>query len=97
MTDTCASCHRDRPIATRGLCDACRSRCRRDHTIGGWGQVRADRAAEYAAWRRAGASVTSAAVYAGVSERTGWRYEADLRTSPRRDGVNEDQRREEPK
>lgn len=79
MTDTCASCLRVRPIATRGLCDACRSRCRRDHTIGEWGQTRGDRAAEYAAWRRAGASVASAAVYAGVSERTGWRYEADLR------------------
>jgi hypothetical protein len=82
MTDICASCRRDRPIATRGLCDACRSRCRRDHTISEWGQVRADRAAEYAAWRRAGASVGSAAVYAGVSKRTGERYEAGLRGLP---------------
>ena len=82
MTDTCASCRRDREIATRGLCHACRSRCRRDHTLTEWGQVRADRAGEYAAWRRAGASVASAAVYAGVSERTGWRYEAELRSVP---------------
>jgi hypothetical protein len=82
MTDICASCRRDRPIATRGLCDACRSRCRRDHTIGDWGQVRSGRAREYAAWRQAGASVASAAVYAGVSERTGYRYEAERRTSP---------------
>jgi hypothetical protein len=78
MSAPCASCRRDREIATRGLCDACRSRCRRDHTIGEWGQVRADRAAEFGAWRRAGASVGSAAVYAGVSERTGQRYEAEL-------------------
>ncbi len=78
MTSPCASCHRDREIATRGLCNACRSRCRRDHTIGEWGETRADRAAEYAAWRRAGASVASAAVYAGVSVRTGYRYEAAL-------------------
>jgi hypothetical protein len=81
MTDTCASCRQDREIATRGLCDACRARCRRDHTIGEWGQTRDGRAAEFAAWRRAGASVASAAVYAGVSERTGYRYEAGLRTA----------------
>lgn len=80
MIDTCASCRRDRPIASRGLCDACRHRCRRDHTIGEWGETRADRVAAYADWRRAGASVASAAVYAGVSERTGYRYEAELRS-----------------
>jgi hypothetical protein len=64
--------------------------CRRDHTIGEWGQVRADRAEEYAAWRRAGASVGSAAVYAGVSKRTGERYEAELRALPA--GVPETER-----
>lgn len=74
MTDTCASCRRVRPIATRGLCDACRSRCRRDHTIGEWGETRADRVREYAAWRRAGAPVASAAAYAGVQ--ASWRAAA---------------------
>lgn len=76
----CASCHRPRPIGTRGLCNGCRSRCRRNHTIAEWGEVKADRFAIYASLRAAGWSVGWAAWEIGVSERTGWRYEADLRS-----------------
>lgn len=75
--DECASCHRDMPIATRGLCDMCRHRCRRDHTITQWGEVKADRLAVYAPLRAAGVSVEVAAWEAGVSVRTGYRYEAE--------------------
>lgn len=79
MIDVCACCRRPREIVTRGLCARCRKRARGDGTIAQWGQVRGDRVAVFAAWRRAGAPVGSAALYAGVSERTGWRYEAELR------------------
>lgn len=74
----CASCRRPRPVASRGLCDACRSRCRRDHTIGQWGCVKADRVAAYASLRAAGRSSARAAWEVGVSERTGLRYEAEI-------------------
>jgi hypothetical protein len=84
MTDICASCCRDQEIVTRGLCAACRSRHRRAGTLGEWGEVRGDRAATYAAWRCADVSVASAAMYVGVCERTGWRYEADLKDAARR-------------
>lgn len=80
MTGTCASCRQDREITTRGLCDACRSRCRRDHTISGWGEAKAARLEIYASLRTAGWSVGWAAWEIGVSERTGWRYEAELRS-----------------
>jgi hypothetical protein len=75
----CASCGHPRPIATRGLCDCCRSRCRRDHTIGRWGEVKAARLEMYAALRAAGWSLEWSAWEVGVSVRTAWRYEAEAR------------------
>jgi hypothetical protein len=75
----CASCLRPRQIATRGLCDCCRSRCRRDHTIGRWGEVKAARVEIYAALRAAGWSVAWSAWEVGVSVRTAWRYESGIR------------------
>ena len=78
MTDECASCKKDRPIATRGLCDACRARFRRAGTIDEWGCVRDDRAAAYAALRDDKVSRAAAALRVGVSERTAWRYASQL-------------------
>ena len=75
----CASCERVRPLVTRGLCDTCRHRYERDGTIGEWGYVKADRVADYARLRLADYPVPVAASRIGVSERTAWRYEAQLR------------------
>ena len=80
----CASCHRrNLPIRTRGLCGGCRSRCRRNHTLSEWGEVKADRLAAFASLRSEGFSVGRAAWEVGVSVRTGERYEAELRTLTR--------------
>jgi hypothetical protein len=75
----CASCHHRRPPGARGLCNGCRSRCRRDHTISQWGEVKADRLAAFASLRNAGFSVKRAAWEVGVSVRTGERYAVELR------------------
>ena len=74
----CASCERIRPLIERGLCDSCRTLRRRDGTIGDYGYVKTDRMEDYADLRRFGESVAVAASRVGVSERTGWRYEAQL-------------------
>lgn len=77
----CASCEKVRPLVTRGLCDACRWLCRQDGTITQWGYVKADRLADYARLRWNGAPVPAAASRIGVSERTAWRYEAEIRSA----------------
>ena len=77
--DECASCGQVRVIAHRGLCDPCTNRYERDGTITQWGYVKADRVADYAWLRRSGELLTVAAARVGVSERTAWRYEAQLK------------------
>lgn len=79
----CGSCERVRPLECRGLCHTCREGRRRDGTIGGFGYVKADRVADFARLRMAGAAVAGAAGRVGVSERTGWRYEAELAAAGR--------------
>src|SRR5271166_2150819 len=79
----CASCERVRPLITRGLCDSCRHRYEDDGTITDWGYVKADRVQDYAWLRRSGETLAVAASRVGVSERTAWRYEAELATSGR--------------
>ena len=74
----CASCQRVRPIITRGLCSTCRHRFEWDGTITDWGYVKADRLEDYAWLRASGESLPVAAARLGVTERTGWRYEAQL-------------------
>jgi hypothetical protein len=81
MIAECFCCGLTRPIKSRSLCDTCRRRIRKYGTLQSWGQVKADRLAEYAELREAGASVESAAWDAGVSVRTGQRYEAELRAA----------------
>src|ERR1700733_5670202 len=85
----CASCEQVRPIITRGLCSTCRHRFEWDGTITDWGYVKADRLEDYAWLRASGESVPVAAARLGVTERTGWRYEAQLTRAgraPWRDG-----------
>lgn len=79
----CGSCERVRPLIERGLCDSCRSLRRKDGTIGDYGYVKTDRMQDYAELRQFGESVAVAASRVGVSERTGWRYEAQLREADR--------------
>lgn len=79
MKAECSCCGLVGEIETRGLCGACRKRCRRYGTLRAWGQVKADRRREYAAVRALGWSLEYAAWSAGVSVRTAWRYEAELR------------------
>ena len=75
----CASCEKVRPLITRGLCDPCRHRYEFDGTITDWGYVKADRVQDYAWLRKSGETLPVAASRIGVSERTAWRYEAELR------------------
>lgn len=86
MTGECVSCGKTRHLHCRGLCETCRWRYRSDGTITEFGYVKADRIADYAARRRAGASVPVAAARTGVCERTGWRYEAELKDAARSAG-----------
>lgn len=74
----CADCGRTGLIIRRGLCRPCVREHVRDGTITEFGWTRADRLAEYAALRRDGLGVAEASERAGVSCRTGWRYEAAL-------------------
>ena len=76
--DDCADCGRLMPMECRGLCAACRKRNGARGTLGEFGYVKADRVADYAELRRAGVPVPVAAARLGVSERTAWRYEAEL-------------------
>jgi hypothetical protein len=79
----CGSCEQVRPLMCRGLCHPCRERHRQDGTIAGFGYVKADRMADFARYRTAGADVAEAARRVCVSERTGWRYETELAASGR--------------
>jgi hypothetical protein len=74
----CARCGQARPLVYRGLCAACRNRCLRDGTLAGYGYVKADRMADYAALRRRGEGTGAAGARIGVSARTAQRYEAQL-------------------
>jgi hypothetical protein len=71
------------PIESRGLCAACRRRNRDRGTLGEFGYVKADRLADYAELRGLGVPVPAAAARLGVSERTAWRYEAELKAGER--------------
>jgi hypothetical protein len=77
----CDCCGHTQRIKARGLCGVCYTRARDHGAVAKWGFVKADRLAEYAGLREAGASVESAAWDAGVSVRTGQRYEAELRAA----------------
>lgn len=78
MTTECICCGLTREIEARGLCSACRGRTSKYGTLRSWGQVKTDRRSEYAGLRLAGWSLEYAAWSAGVSARTGFRYEAEL-------------------
>lgn len=80
----CARCERIRPLYGRSLCGACRTRCQRDGTLEDYGYVKEDRVADYILARRRVHgdgrpwSVAEASAAAGISMRTGQRYEAEL-------------------
>ena len=82
MTGTCDSCGHPGDLPCRGLCPACRASHRRAGTLESFGYVKADRLADFAGMRP-GLSVAAAAGRLGVSVRTGFRYEAELRTLTR--------------
>ena len=75
----CASCEQIRPLPSRGLCVPCRELHRKAGTEAEFGYVKADRLADYADLRRDGELLEVAAARIGISERTAWRYEAELR------------------
>ena len=77
--DECADCGRFMPMECRGLCHACRKRNSACGTLGEFGYVKADRLADYALRRSRGTPLADAAAWVGVSERTAWRYEAELK------------------
>lgn len=87
---TCARCPRPRRYPTCGLCDPCYQQWRRDGRpdLGTWqphvqcstsAESVAGRREDYAELRGFGLSVEDAAARLGVHERTGWRYERQLR------------------
>ena len=78
----CASCELVAPIYYRGLCVTCRDTHRTAGTLEEFGYVKADRLADYE-WltRECGETPTVAAARIGISERTAWRYEAELAAS----------------
>jgi hypothetical protein len=78
----CLDCGQPRELVCRGLCNPCRQHHRNAGTIADFGYVKADRLADYADLRRTH-SVAAAARRLGLSERTGWRYEQELRDSER--------------
>jgi hypothetical protein len=69
----CARCGRVKAIRRAGLCTGCAK-----HGTDGYAITRADRMGDYAAARAEGLPVLGAAARAGVTDRTGWRYERDL-------------------
>src|SRR5581483_7161214 len=75
----CASCEQMAPLTCRGLCEPCRDRHRKAGTVEEFGYVKADRLADYE-WltRDCGETLYVAAARIGISERTAWRYEAEL-------------------
>ena len=81
--EDCADCGQFMPMYARGLCSACFKRNQEGGTLGEFGRVRAGRLADYADLRRLGVPVPAAAVRLGVSERTAWRYEAELKAGER--------------
>jgi hypothetical protein len=80
----CALCERLRPIVSRGLCGNCRRLCHDDGTLTEFGWTKTERITEFAkarGIRRPDGTyppVGAAAAAAGVSERTGQRYENEL-------------------
>lgn len=74
----CARCGALRPMTGRGLCSACRKLCAADGTLDDYGCAKADKMADYALHRNRGLTIGAAARMAGVTERTGARYEAEL-------------------
>jgi hypothetical protein len=78
----CASCQLLRVHAGRGLCDSCRTWHRRNGTLAHYGYPKPARFQDYT-WLRIqrGLTVAQAAASTGVSERTGWRYERQLRAA----------------
>jgi hypothetical protein len=85
--DDCADCGRLMPMDARGLCSACYTRNLDGGTLGEFGYVKADRVADYAELRGLGVPVPAAAARLGVSERTAWRYEAELKAGERSDAA----------
>jgi hypothetical protein len=81
MLRECAGCGQTRELVTRGLCVPCRGLHRRAGTITDFGYLKPDRLADYADLRSTH-SVAVAARRLGLSERTGWRYEQELREFP---------------
>lgn len=77
----CARCGRVRVLLGRGLCGGCRTTCSRNGTLTQYGYTKADREADYARWRARGYGVAASAELIGVTERSGQRYEAALRSS----------------
>ena len=79
----CASCERTRPILSRGLCRSCKDRHLLDGALEEFGYLKADRMTDYE-WltRQCGELLPAAAARIGISERTAWRYEKQLRTDP---------------
>lgn len=74
----CAECERVRPLRARGLCEGCYSAARDNGTVEGYGWTTGERMAEFAGCRGGGLSIGQASERAGVSRRTGHRYEAAL-------------------
>lgn len=74
----CASCELERPLYVRGLCRPCHIRHQADGTAGQFGYVKADRLEDYAWLRTSGELLPVVAARLGVTERTAWRYEAEL-------------------
>lgn len=83
----CARCGLPGPIRKRGLCGGCESVTKRDGTYAEYGYVKADRLADYAEMTRLlrggdlnrTEAMRQACARLGISERTGERYERDLK------------------
>jgi hypothetical protein len=78
----CLSCQLLRIHCCRGLCSSCRTWHRRHGTLAEFGYPKPTRLEDFT-WLRItrGLSVAQAAARINVSERTGWRYERQLRAA----------------
>ena len=74
----CGRCRQVRPVISRGLCSTCDQRSRDDGTIEDYGWLKPDKMDAFATYRGRGLSIPAAARAAGISPRTGQRYETDL-------------------
>ena len=79
MTAPCDRCGNIAELVTRRLCPSCRGQCRRAGTVEDWGYLKPDRLADFTVLRARGYRPAVAAVRLGLSARTGYRYEAELR------------------